>query len=206
MAMSPAHSHAARGVGPTPDEVRSATFTQSQLAWRGYSEDEVHAFLAQVADAMATADSERIGLRVEVERLRNYYREHGVDVDRLTPGTRRGSQGLEVDSLVPRLEQYTEVQFDQARKYATAVDNRNEERAGEVFHHAKVQAALATEQSIRMFLDSAGRRSPTTGAELERASVWLRAFVAALYAQLEVINDALTVEMQRLGAAPTRRR
>jgi DivIVA domain-containing protein len=173
--------------GPTPDEVRNAMFSQSQLAWRGYSEDEVREFLAKVADAMAAATKERAALRAEIDRLRNFYREHGTDVDRVNGASRR--RDPEPGSLMGRMGAYTEVQIARARQFATLVDGRDEKEADEVFHHSKVQAALATEQAIRALVEGENGRSPAALAEMRRASAWLRAFAYALCAQIEVAND-----------------
>jgi DivIVA domain-containing protein len=184
---------------PTPDEVRTATFNQSQLAWRGFSEDEVREFLTRVADSMAAADKERLALRAEIDRLRNFYREHGADVDRVGGGPRHPRRTGDEDSLVRRVEQYTDVQLEWAKQYATLVDDRADEQADEVFHHAKVQAALAMEQAIRIVVDGTDAFSRTTGAELRRASEWLSAFAHALHAQLEVVNDAFNLEISGRG-------
>src|SRR5215212_6740278 len=66
----------------TAAEIRSARFGQSPMAWRGYSEEEVSAFLSRVAAAVESEEAERAALRAEIDRLRHFYREHGTDVDR----------------------------------------------------------------------------------------------------------------------------
>jgi len=204
--MSPGPQDATRPGFPTPDEVRAATFSQSQLAWRGYSEDEVRAYLAKVADTMVAGEKERMGLRAEIDRLRNFYREHGADVDRAGGGSHRRRTRVDEDDLVRRVGQYTDVQLERAKRYATLIDGRAAEQADEVFHHAKVQAALATEQSVQTRLDESGLLATVAQAELERASSWLRAFAYALHAQFEVTNDALHLEAHRLATPPARRR
>ncbi len=171
----------------TADEVRAATFNQSPLAWRGYSEDEVRAFLNQVADLLAAAERERAGLRQEVDRLRNFYREHGTDVDLVS---RRG-QGAGVGGLLDRVAAYAEVQVERAKEYAALVERRYEEQATAVIQHASVQSALAVEDSIRLSR-AVGYAPPVLDPrELDRASLWLRAFYDALSAQLRATNDVL---------------
>src|SRR3954451_14292443 len=66
----------------TAAEIRSARFGQSPMAWRGYSEEEVSAFLSRVAAGVEADEAERAALRAEIDRLRHFYREHGADVDR----------------------------------------------------------------------------------------------------------------------------
>src|SRR5687768_13257092 len=88
----------------TADEVRAVVFNRSQLGWRGYSEDEVEAFVAAVADSMAVVDDERAALRAEIARLRNYYRSRGDDVD----GSHKHRRTT--DDLVSAVEAYSEAQ------------------------------------------------------------------------------------------------
>jgi DivIVA domain-containing protein len=172
----------------TPDEVRAAKFNQSPLNWRGYSEDEVHAFLNQVADHLAAAERERAGLRHEVDRLRNFYREHGTDVD-LVSSARRGQRTE--DGLLDRVAAYSQVQVERAKEYAALVDRRYEEQATAVFHQASVQSALAVEDSIRLSTAVGYAQPALDPRELDRVSLWLRAFYDALSAQLQAANDVL---------------
>jgi DivIVA domain-containing protein len=174
----------------TPDEVRATTFSQSPLAWRGYSEDEVRAFLNQVADRLAAAERERAGLRQEIDRLRNFYREHGHDVDLVSPRDRPG-RGTDTGGLLNRVIAYAEVQVERAMEYAELVDRQSEERATAVFNHAEVQSALAVEDSIRLSTVVRPGYPALDPRELNRASLWLRAFYDALSAQLRATNDAL---------------
>lgn len=174
------------------DEVRTATFNQSQLAWRGYCEDEVRAFLSRVADSMVAADQERAALRVEIDRLRNFYRDHGHDVD-LTPNgtTRRQAGDPTGGSVMLRVQAYAEVQVERARQYAALVDSRSQQ-ASDAFHQATTQSALAIEDTIQRCAVNAHGQVTVDPSELDRISVWVRAFFHALQAQLEVTNDFLS--------------
>jgi cell division initiation protein len=192
---------------PTPDEVRTATFNQSQLAWRGYSEDEVRAYLSQLADSMVAADQERAALRVEIDRLRNFYRDHGHDVDLITNATASRRTRDSGNSLVLRVKAYADVQVERAKRYAAMMDQRAETEATEAFHHANAQAALAVEETIQRSAVNAHGHQVLDPGELDRASLWLRAFFHALQAQLQVTNDLLTKAAEKHAAsAQTRRR
>jgi cell division initiation protein len=183
----------------TADDVRAATFNQSPLAWRGYSEDEVRAFLNQVADMLAAADRERIGLRREVDRLRNFYREHGHDVDVVPSATARhgrdagrdAGRGTDGSGLFGRVVAYAEVQVERAKEYAGLVERHYDDQATELFHHASVQSALAVEDSIRTSTALEYGYPAPDPRELDRASLWLHAFYDALSAQLQATNDVL---------------
>jgi DivIVA domain-containing protein len=174
----------------TPDEVRATTFNQSPLAWRGYSEDEVRAFLNQMADVLAAADRERDGLRQEIDRLRNFYRDHGHDVDLVAARDRPG-RGANGGGLLNRVMAYAEVQVDRAMEYAELVDRQYEDRATATFNHAEVQSALAVEDSIRLSAAVRTGHPALDPRELNRASLWLRAFYDALSAQLRATDDIL---------------
>jgi DivIVA domain-containing protein len=188
----------------TPDEVRATTFSQSPLAWRGYSEDEVRAFLNQMADQLAAADRERVGLRQEIDRLRNFYREHGHDVDLVSSAERRGrGGGGGGGGLVGRVAAYAEVQVERAIEYAELVDRRYEDQATAVFNHAEVQSALAVEDSIRLSTVVGPGYPALDPHELDRASLWLRAFYDALSGQLRATNDVL-VRTAAPARAPAR--
>ena len=66
---------------PSAAEMRSARFGPSPVGWRGYSEEEVTAFLGRVAGWIETDEAERAALRAEIDRLRRYYRTRAEDVD-----------------------------------------------------------------------------------------------------------------------------
>jgi DivIVA domain-containing protein len=174
---------------PTPEEVRTATFSQSQLAWRGYSEDEVRAFLGRVADSMTAAERQREALRSEIDRLRNFYREHGHDVDLVRGANgRRRRDTPDDDGLVHRIRGYVEVQVGRAREYADLLDGRAGERADAVLQHSAVQSERAVGEALRQSATGDYRLVPV---EVDRASLWLRAFFHALYAQLQATSDRL---------------
>ena len=54
----------------TPDVIRSVSLPSARLGRRGYDEEHVRAFLAQVEREMVTLLNEKASLREEVIRLR----------------------------------------------------------------------------------------------------------------------------------------
>jgi DivIVA domain-containing protein len=179
----------------SPDEVRQTTFRQSQLAWRGYSEDEVDAFKTMMADYMVTFEKERTALRTEIERLRNFYRKHGTDVDVTVPRPRRAPGTRQ--NMVDQISEHAETNVDQAREYADLITEGAEERAEEILYHAMVRSSMSVQDALRV------RWETGNGVglhELRSALTWLRAFSYALQVDLKVIDDALVREGQRLEA------
>ncbi|HEX8347737.1 MAG TPA: DivIVA domain-containing protein [Actinoplanes sp.] len=179
----------------TPDEVRQTTFRQSQLAWRGYSEDEVDAFKTMVADHMVTFEKERTALRSEIERLRNFYRKHGTDVDVVKPRSAR--QGPGGPHMVGRISDQAETHLAQAREHADLITEGAEQRAEEVLHHAMVRSSISVQDALRARWETG---NAVGVGELRSALTWLRAFSYALQVELKVIDDVLVREGQRLEA------
>lgn len=180
----------------TPDEVRQTTFRQSQLAWRGYSEDEVDEFKAMMADYMVTFEKERTALRSEIERLRNFYRRHGTDVDVAVPRARR-RDGPAGQNMVSRISDHAETHLEQAREHADLITEGAEQRAEEVLYHAMVRSSMSVQDALRARWETG---NAVGIAELRSALTWLRAFSYALQVDLKVIDDALVREGQRLEA------
>src|SRR5688572_9878976 len=65
----------------SPDQIRRRTFRESQLGRRGYRREDVDAFLARVADEIAQWSEAHTLVNGEMQRLRNYFRDHGIDAE-----------------------------------------------------------------------------------------------------------------------------
>jgi cell division initiation protein len=72
----------------TPDGVRRLEFPRTPIGRRGYNESDVEHFRTRVVHEIVQSNNERASLRQElqrnrdeVKRLRDYFREHRVDVD-----------------------------------------------------------------------------------------------------------------------------
>jgi cell division initiation protein len=167
----------------TAEEARAATFRQTQLAWRGYSEDDVNEFVQRAADALEVAERDYAALRAEVERLRGFYREHGADVDRAAgpPRPRRGHS-----PLVREVDRYTQTIVNLAAACADSAvedDARTNERHA---YHARVRARLFVEDLIAAFLADPHNRSRAE-AELRHLVRWTRGFGEAALAQVDAV-------------------
>jgi hypothetical protein len=154
------------------------------MAWRGFSEDEVRAFLQRTADAMVAGEQERIGLLEEIERLRNYFRQQGYDVD-------LRQRGAEAGRLTDRIREYAGVQADKASRCASIAE-ADPDQAEVAFQQAIVQTRLALEQSLRI----ADLSDP---ADLDRALRWLHAFHHAMTQQIAAMGEGLVAARRRLG-------
>jgi DivIVA domain-containing protein len=207
-----AHPLAYQPTTLSPDRVRTWNFSRTPLGRRGYSEDEVRLFLARLAEELAAADAEKAALRTEVQRLRNYYRQRGEDVDG-TAGRAGGTGGAAPDDSGPTLaainlmsqaQQAADAQVAQAEEYSRRLVQQAREQYEDILRHAAEQATEAAEQAGAAYLDN----PDTEGLEgperelLERRIAWLRTFAEVTQVQLRSVLEALTREVDKLGDLP----
>lgn len=184
---------------PTPEEIRSARFGQSPMAWRGYSEEEVSAYLERVATAIEDDAAERIALRAEVDRLRAFYREHGTDVDGVpvrpghrpppSPGDLPSQARQRLDAITANAELYADLLTGGVRPGPD--DPPPKDRARELLVHAEVSVRIGFEEVLAGFRDAYGDRSPAAVGELRRSQQWLEEFSHAQTRQLAALCDAV---------------
>jgi DivIVA domain-containing protein len=70
-----------RRIRMSPREIRRARFAETRLGRRGYEREEVDRLLARVAEDAQNAADEIDVLRAELQRLRDYYRRRGIEVE-----------------------------------------------------------------------------------------------------------------------------
>ena len=183
----------------TAAEIRSARFGQSPMAWRGYSEEEVGAFLDRVAAFVEADEAERAALRAEVDRLRHFYRDHGTDVDRVpltavrrppaSPGDLTSQARQRLDALTANAERYADLLTGGVPRAPDDPVPAAEE-ARDLLVHAEVSTRIGFEQTIADFR-SAYRAHPVGVArELERTLVWLDELTHAVTGQLAALYGA----------------
>ncbi len=183
----------------TAERLRTVDFSRAPLGRRGYNEDEVRRFLSRVAEDIGNADTEMSRLRAEVERLRNYYREAGVDVEARSSRPAPSAQAVAVMS---QAQQTADAQIAQAEEYAKQLVATARQRYEEIMYQARVRAAQAAEAAESYQL----RVHATTDEQehLERRIAWLRTFAQVTEVQLKAALEALTREVDKLGELPAR--
>lgn len=183
------------------EDIRTARFGQSPMAWRGFSEEEVGAFLARVAAGVERDEQERAALRAEVERLRNFYRRNGTDVDRapVVPGRRRPAPSPgdlpsqtrhRLDALTANAELYADlltggVLRDRESPVPAAAEAR------ELLVHAEVSTRIGYEELVEGFRRTYADQPAAAAAELRRTQAWLDELTHALTRQLTALHEAL---------------
>ena len=180
----------------TPDEARKVTFQQSPLAWRGYSEQEVDEFVARTVQALETAQRETVALHTEVNRLRNFYRQHGTEIDRLADRHAGWSDPRASRPLIAEAKSYTDTQVVHADSYADLVATDAHHHADEALAHAQVRSRILAEELVRTFVS----RTPDprrAQLELDQVALWLRALGEALWSQTDAMTQVIDAQLGR---------
>lgn len=190
----------------TPQRVRSTEFTRASLPRRGYDVEEVRMFLGRVAEDIAAADTRQSELRAEIERLRNFYRQQGLET---------GPQGAAVvATTAPKADQQAVVLLSQAQQQADAYVAQAEQYCRQVMSEVREQAeamlrqarasaeAVATEEA-HAHRARAGLVYAAELEEMRRKVVWLRAFSHAIQVQLTAASDSFAREVGKLAELST---
>lgn len=182
------------------EDVRTVRFSQSPMAWRGFSEEEVAAYLARVAAQMETEAAEREALRAEVDRLRNFYRNNGTDVDRVpvaprdrpppSDGDLPSRTRPRLDPLTATAELYADLLTGGVWRSPDAPTSPAEE-ARELLVHAEVSARIGYEELVASFRAAYADQPAATATELRRTQLWLDEYTHALTRQLTALHTAL---------------
>ncbi len=179
----------------TVDEVRKTSFQQSPLAWRGYSEEEVDAFIGRVAHTLDQANRETQALRAEVERLRNFYKRHGTDVDHAVDRDESWFSPGEANPLIGEAQRYVGTQVAQADNYADLITTDARAQADEVLAHAQLRAKIVVEDMVRTFrsrTDDPNRAH----SHVEQLAIWSNALAEALWTQASTVSTAVQAELR----------
>ncbi|MBF8191747.1 DivIVA domain-containing protein [Nonomuraea sp. K274] len=184
----------------TPDRVRTKDFSRTKLGHRGYTEDEVRTFLYRIADDMAAGDMEKADLRAEVDRLRNWYKDHGTDV--VNPGAAQRTR-LNVDAvnLLSRAQQTADAQIAEAEDYARRLVGQARQQYEQILQEAQQQAEEAATQAVDVYRSS-GEVQSAEAEELERRIAYLRTFAEVTQVQLRAVLEGLANEVNKLGSLP----
>lgn len=179
----------------TVDEIRAVTFSQSPLAWRGYSEQEVDEFVAKAARTLDEVQRENIAQRAEIDRLRNFYRRHGTDVDHSVDRPEWSAPVLP-NRLINEVQRYVQTQVTQADAYAEMVTVDQLPQAQEMLLHAQLRSRIVIEDTIRAFLTRVDDRR-RAHAELEQLARWVGALSEALWVQTAAMSETVSTQLER---------
>ncbi|TQS26880.1 DivIVA domain-containing protein [Microbispora sp. KK1-11] len=182
----------------TPDRVRKQEFTRTSLGRRGYSEDEVRSFLYRVAEDMAASDKEKADLRAYIDRMKQWYKEHGMNPEHAAPQT------LNVDAIniLSRAQQTADAQIAEAEDYARRIVSQARRQYEELLMEAQRQAEEAANQAVGAYRASGNGLQSVEAEELERRIAYLRTFADVTQVQLRAVLEGLAHEVDKLGHVP----
>jgi hypothetical protein len=187
----PAREGRDKPAGHSSASLRAVRFSQATHSAGGLSEDEVSAYIAAVAEAMAEAEAARDALRAEVARLRAFYREQGTDIDR--PEPRREPAR---DDAIARFRRHVTDLVTAAQRYAATVAVNPGLAADQILADGTRRAVEHTQD----LLFPQPPLAPPTRGEAERMLRWLDAFTVAVQVQAREAYDLLTdVQEERSG-------
>jgi len=182
----------------TPERVRTVRFSRTSLRRRGYAEEEVDRFLDRVADDVAASDAEKAALRAEIDRLKNWYREQGVDTGGAN-GMPRLAPNVAAVNIMSQAQQAADTHVARAQDYARRLIAHARQQYEEILAEAQRQAEEAARQaasSPRALTDSAHRADLD---DVEQRIAYLRTFADVMQVQLRGVVDGLAREVDKLA-------
>jgi cell division initiation protein len=196
--------HSSRDFRPlTPDQVRKKQFSRAKLARRGYSEEEVEAFLYRVADEMAGGDKEKADLRAEIDRLKNWYKNQGADVT--DPAVAQPRISIDAVNILSRAQQTADAQIAEAEDYARRLVGQARQQYELTLQEAQQRAEEAADEAVDAYRSSGAVQS-AEAEELESRIAYLRTFAEVTQVQLRAVLEGLANEVNKLGSLPNRSR
>ena len=128
----------------TPDLIRSVSLPSARLGRRGYDEEHVRAFLAQVEREMVTLLNEKASLREEVTRLRQ--RVLGGDVSD-GYGFRPQDAHIQAVNVLSNAQQTADRYVADAQQYSRELAEDARRRRDEVIAEARAHADRVLEEA-----------------------------------------------------------
>ncbi|MEU6710093.1 DivIVA domain-containing protein [Nonomuraea sp. NPDC046802] len=182
-----------------PERVRNKEFSRTKLGQRGYNAEEVRAFLYRLADDVAAGDMEKADLRAEVDRLKNWYKDHGTDV--ASPAAQQARLSVDAVNLLSRAQQTADAQIAEAEDYARRLVAQARHQYEQILQEAQVRAEEAASQAVNVYRSS-GEVQSAEAEELERRIAYLRTFAEVTQVQLRAVLEGLANEVNKLGNVP----
>ncbi len=128
----------------TPDLIRSVSLPSARLGRRGYDEEHVRAFLAQVEHELVTLLNEKASLREEVTRLRQ--RVLGGDVSD-GYGFRPQDAHIQAVNVLSNAQQTADRYVADAQQYSRELAEDARRRRDEVIAEARAHADRVLEEA-----------------------------------------------------------
>jgi cell division septum initiation protein DivIVA len=189
----------------SPDGVRRAPLRESGLGRRGYRPEDVDRLRADVAEELDRWARAYAEAQNEIQRLRDYYRHHGVEVGTGAAGSRSTSQhgapSSEAVEMMARAQAYADQLVAEAQAQARHVQSDARTQGESIVSQARREA----DQAGQAYRARAGESYSPDREETERLTAWARSILATMQAvqhQLGATAEAFSLELNKLGPGP----
>ena len=127
----------------TPDQVSSMVFPHARLGRRGYDEEHVRAFRAQVGQELTRLRSERMSLFQQVQRLRQQVRDTGI----ADPGHDPQYARLQAIQIMSQAQQSADHAVSEAHDYCRRLAAGAKQRRDQMLDETRARVARMLEQA-----------------------------------------------------------
>jgi len=182
----------------TPDRVQSVAFPPSRLGRRGYDEEHVREFCAEVEGELVTLLNEKAELWEEVDRLR---RRVSGDAGGSTQGHRPEDAHVQAVRILSKAQQTADRYVADAQAYSRQLAEDARRRRDEVLAEARAHAERVLEEAHQTASRAAaaamqgGQASPPLSSgerqELQGELAYLRTFSDVYRTHLRAYLEAL---------------
>jgi cell division septum initiation protein DivIVA len=183
----------------SPDEVRRAPLRESGLGRRGYRPEDVDRLRSDIAEELERWGRAYADAQSEIQRLRDYYRQHGIDSAAANQHGRHEAPSTEAVEIVARAQAYADQLVAEAQAQARHMQADARSQAESMVGHARRQA----DQAGQAYRARAGESYSPDREETERLTAWARSILATMQAvqhQLGATAEAFSLELNKLGA------
>jgi len=186
------------------EQIRHRAFRETGIGRRGYRPDEVDLFLGRLATEVERWNAAHADAHAEINRLKDYFREHPVDAESIRARALSG----EAIHLLARAQQQADQLIADAQAHARAM--QTDARA-----HAEAIVAEArrhVDQAAHAYRARAGGDYSADREQVERLAALGRSILGALNgattqmdgasAQMRAVTEAFAAELTKLIGEP----
>jgi DivIVA domain-containing protein len=200
---APTHAPGARGrtgvLRLTPERIREAQFPRAPLGRRGLAEEEVHRFLDQIADEVATRDAADAATRATIDHYKHALARWQAERNDDLAGTTRSS--VDAVEILTRAQREADAYVGEAREYGQRLVEDARAQAQAILDEARAQARARAKAEAKAAWPKTDQPPDTCGVASERSHLlWTRTFLASLRTvetQLRSAREALSSEFDK---------
>ncbi|GAB3645977.1 DivIVA domain-containing protein [Glycomyces tarimensis] len=196
------YSYRSSGAKVTVGQVNNARFSMTSLTRRGYQPEEVHRFLALVADELASRDQREAALRADAEKLKEALRnwQSQQSSQRLAQSAPVTPTSTAVN-LVSQAQQQAESYVNQAQHYSRQIIAQARSQAAELMQRTQERAKAEADRAVAEYRRYNDGQRDTEAEDRIRQLVRAHSFLEAVEVaeeQLRLTREGLQAEVAKL--------